>query len=166
MHEHIADEDQIGTRRQAGIIFRLGNLGLDVADSLVQHLPVDVGNGRTTNGCDRSPLSRNRDPHLATVGARRLSVATVRREPAVKERRLASGITTESVSIVGRTGAAVAYPFGRTILEWCAAQDRAVSESLFLVAPRTGRDGQQEAQVDATGEEDRALEQAPAALEP
>ena len=41
-----------------------------------------------------------------------------------------------------------------------------LSESLFLVASRIGRDGQQEAQLDATGGEDRALEQAPAAQEP
>jgi hypothetical protein len=40
-----------------------------------------------------------------------------------------------------------------------------LSEFLLLVASRIGRDVQQEAQLDATGGEDRALEQAPAALE-
>ena len=109
----------------------------------------------------------NRDPHPGTVATRELPVATIRHAPAAKGRRLASRIATESVSIVGRTGAPVAYPFGRIILECRPAKNRAAVRIHFLfVASRTGRDVPQEAQLDATGGEDRALEQAPAAQEP
>ena len=76
----------------------------------------------------------NRDPHPATVATRGLSVATARHAPAAKGRRLASRITTEYVSIVGRTGAPVAYPFGRIILEWCPAQNRAAVRIPFLLS--------------------------------